>query len=268
MARWWLNSGMELIVARIGRAHGLRGEVTLNVRTDSPESRFVRGQEFRTEPNCGTLTVESARANQGSWIVKFLEVPDRTAAEALRNTDLLVDEADSIEEDAWYSHELVGMRAELQDGTEVGSIIGIEHGVAQDLLVLRELDGAETRIPFVHAIVPEVDRANGVVVLTPPGGLLARDAENLVISTDETAGLEASHLETAELERDKIVSDIKPTEPNPELEAELELDRVAEKLVQAAAEPAPPIEERYPGEIHGTLPAEDVNSHHHTGLPN
>jgi len=178
-------------VARIGRAHGLRGEVTLQVRTDAPESRLKPGQVLHTDPNQGDLTISSARNNQGSWTVSFKEVTDRTGAEALTNTLLTVAGQNSDEDDAWYPHELVGMRAQLRDGTDVGEIVGVEHAAAQDNLVLLEKGGQRTLIPFVHAIVPEVDQSNGIVTLTPPGGLLAADAENLVVSSDETtAGAE------------------------------------------------------------------------------
>jgi len=180
---------MELVVARIGRAHGLAGDVTLEIRTDSPETRLVPGQIFETDPNRGPLTVENARNNRGSWVVRFKEAHDRNAAEALRDTLLVVDsEDDEVEEDdAWYTHELVGLRAQLQDGTTVGEIKAIEHGAAQDLLVLRETNGTETRIPFVAQIVPEVHQEDGYIVLTPPGGLLSNDADNLVISQDNVA---------------------------------------------------------------------------------
>lgn len=174
-------------MARVGRAHGLRGDVTLQLRTDDPEARFAPGQVVHTDPDHGTLTVASARNNQGNWTVRFNEVTDRNGAEALRNVLLVVDGQDSDEDDAWYSHELVGMRAQLRDGTDVGEIVGIEHGAAQDLLVLLEPGGQRTLVPFVHAIVPEVDADNRVVTLAPPGGLLAADAANLVVSSDETS---------------------------------------------------------------------------------
>ncbi|MEG3614947.1 ribosome maturation factor RimM [Isoptericola haloaureus] len=175
---------MELVVARVGRAHGLRGEVALEMRTDVPEERFTVGAVLATEPAAaGPLTVESTRVHQGRWLVRFAETADRTAAEALRGTELLVDVEESDEEDAWYPHELTGLRAELVDGTVVGEVAGLEHLPAHDALVVREDGGARTLVPFVHAIVPTVDVAGGRVVLDPPGGLLARDQV-----ADEAAG--------------------------------------------------------------------------------
>lgn len=180
---------MLLTVARIGRAHGLRGEVALDVRTDDPDSRLAVGAVLPTEPaDRGPLTVARTRVQQGRWYVAFAEVPDRTAAEALRGVDLLVEVADDDEdEDAWYPHELAGLRAEHVDGRVLGEVTGLEHLPAHDVLVLREPDGARTLVPFVRAIVPVVDVPGGRVVLDPPGGLLASDAANLVVS-EETVG--------------------------------------------------------------------------------
>lgn len=179
---------MQLVVARVGRAHGLRGEVGLDLRTDAPEERLAVGLTLSTEPpEAGPLTVTAARVHQGRWLVSFAEVADRTAAEALRGVELVVEADVSDEEDAWYPHELQGLRAELEDGTVVGEVTGLEHLPAHDALVVRETGGERTLVPFVRAIVPEVDVAGGRVVLTPPGGLLARDAEALVVDRADDA---------------------------------------------------------------------------------
>jgi len=176
---------MQLTVARIGRAHGLRGEVALDLRTDNPEDRFGVGAVLATEPAArGPLTVVSTRTQQDRWYVTFAQITDRTTAEAMRGTELVVDEDTSDEDDAWYPHELAGLRAEHVDGRVLGEIIGLEHLPAHDMLVLREPDGARTLIPFVKVIVPVVDVAGGRVVLDPPGGLLASDAANLVVSEE------------------------------------------------------------------------------------
>lgn len=176
---------MQLTVARVGRAHGLKGEVALDLRTDAPDDRFTVGAVLATEPaSAGPLTVTRVRVHQSRWLVTFAEAVDRTAAEALRGVELVVDVDESDEEDAWYPHELAGLRAELEDGTVVGEVVALEHLPAHDVLVVREAlaDGdARTLVPFVHAIVPVVDVAGGRVVLTPPGGLLARDAESAVV---------------------------------------------------------------------------------------
>jgi 16S rRNA processing protein RimM len=179
---------MDLVVARIGRAHGLRGELGLDVRTDVPHERFAVGAVLTTDPaDAGPMTVTGARTHQGKWIVGFAEVADRSAAEALRGVALVVEEDVSDEEDAWYPHELAGLRAELADGTVVGEVVGLEHLPAQDALVVRETGGERTLVPFVREIVPEVDVAGGRVVLTPPGGLLARDADAAVVDRPDGA---------------------------------------------------------------------------------
>lgn len=182
---------MQLTVARVGRAHGLRGEVALDLRTDVPEERLAVGSVLATEPaDAGPLTVTAVRVHQERWLVSFAEVTDRTAAEALRGTELVVEVDASDEEDAWYPHELRGLRAELADGTVVGEVVALEHLPAHDALVVREDVAGErvrTLVPFVRAIVPTVDVAGGRVVLTPPGGLLARDAADVVVDrADDT----------------------------------------------------------------------------------
>ncbi|WP_454729090.1 ribosome maturation factor RimM [Cellulosimicrobium protaetiae] len=187
---------MELTVARVGKAHGLRGEVALDLRTDDPEERLAVGERLETRPaTAGPLTVGTVRVHQGRWLVGFEGVRDRTAAEALRGVELVVEVDASDEEDAWYPHELVGLRAEDPEGQPLGRIDGLEHLPAHDVLVLRETGGARTLVPFVRQIVPLVDVAGGRVVLDPPGGLLASDADRLEVATPdggETSGLAAS----------------------------------------------------------------------------
>ena len=179
---------MQLTVARIGRAHGLRGEVALDLRTDVPAERLVVGAVLATAPaDVGPLTIAGVRTLHDKWFLTFAEAQDRSASELLRGVELLVDSSASDEVDAWYPHELAGLRAEHVDGRVLGTIAGLEHLPAHDMLVLVEGSGARTLVPFVRAIVPVVDVAGGRVVLDPPGGLLAADAANLVIS-DETAG--------------------------------------------------------------------------------
>jgi len=181
---------MQLSVARVSKAHGLKGEVALDLRTDDPESRLATGERLETVPaDAGPLTVTHAREHQGRWLVTFAEISDRTAAEELRGTELVVEADASDEEDAWYPHELEGLRVELADGTVVGTVITLEYQPAHESLLIEENlpDGgtARTLVPFVLAIVPVVDVAGGRVVLTPPGGLLARDADAAVVDRED-----------------------------------------------------------------------------------
>ncbi len=170
---------MQRVVARIGRAHGLRGDVSAEVRTDVPEQRFVPGATFETDPaSAGPLTLESARDHSGVLLLRFAGVEGREDAEALRGTQLLVDLEASDEPDAWYDHELVGLRAVHVDGTELGTVARLDAGAAQDLLVVRPVAGGPlVLVPFVSALVPDVDLAGGRVVLDPPGGMFDDAAE-------------------------------------------------------------------------------------------
>ncbi|SNT06399.1 16S rRNA processing protein RimM [Micrococcales bacterium KH10] len=171
---------MELIVARIDRAQGLKGEVALTVRSDRPEQRLAVGAELHADaPEVDTLTVASARTYKGRWYVRFEEVTDRNGAEALRGINLSTDAEASDEENAWYPHELEGLRVELPDGTVAGTVIGLEQFPAQDMLVIAERPGGRTLIPFVRQIVPVVAPEEGRVVIDPPGGLLEADSANL-----------------------------------------------------------------------------------------
>jgi 16S rRNA processing protein RimM len=166
---------MQVVVGRVGRAHGVRGEVVVEVRTDEPGRRFASGAALHTEPGAaGPLTVAHAREHSGRLVVAFAQVSDRTAAEALRGTLLLadVDPGEQAGPDEFYDHQLVGLRARTRAGEDVGEVVAVEHGGAQDLLVVRRPGGAEALVPFVAAIVPEVDLQTGVVVLDPPAGLL------------------------------------------------------------------------------------------------
>ena len=168
---------MQVVVARIGKAHGLRGEVTVQVLTGAPDERFVPGATFVTEPvAAGPLVLRSARDHNGILLLGFEHTDDRTGAEALRGIKLLAEALeDDGDEDAWYERDLVGLKAVTVGGDEVGEVTALESRPAQDLLVLRLTDGRQARVPFVTAIVPEVDIAGGRVVLDPPAGLLDLD---------------------------------------------------------------------------------------------
>lgn len=164
---------MKLQVARIGKPHGIRGEVTVQVFTDDPETRFAPGEVLQTEPaSAGPLTVRSARWNKAILVIGFVEVPDRNRAEELRGTQLFAEALETKEdEEGWYEHDLVGLKA-LVDGVQVGTVSELVTGAAQDLLVIERPGGADLLVPFVEEIVPEIDLDGGFVTLTPPPGLL------------------------------------------------------------------------------------------------
>lgn len=165
----------RLAVGRIGRAHGVRGEVSVDVSTDDPGVRFAPGSSLATDrPGLGPLTVESVRPHTGRLLVRFAGVGDRTAAEALRGALLLVDAADippSADPDEFHDQQLIGLRAVTAGGTEIGEVVDVEHP-GQDLLVIRRGDGGDALVPFVRALVPEVDVPGGRIVIAPPPGLL------------------------------------------------------------------------------------------------
>ncbi len=165
---------MKLTVARIGRPHGLKGEVSVELHTDIPEDRLVEGEEFETEPaSAGPLTVVSARTQGGRWYVRFEQIEGREAAEQARGVELLIDGEESDEEDAWFVHELVGLTAVRPDGEVIGTVKDLLSMPAQDLLVVGQADGHQAMVPFVDEFVPEVDIEAGTVTLTPPYGLLS-----------------------------------------------------------------------------------------------
>lgn len=174
----------QLRVGRLLKAHGLKGALKVELYTDDPAKRFVPGAEFSLQvPTASPWHGKSIVLRELRWYnghpVAFIEgVDDRTAAETLVKAILWIDadvEAEEQEPDAWYDHQLVGLRA-LRDGAEVGEVVRVEHLPAQDLLVVKTAD-REVLVPFVSAIVPTVDLEAGTVILTPPAGLFEEVAD-------------------------------------------------------------------------------------------
>jgi 16S rRNA processing protein RimM len=174
---------VEVVVGRVGKAHGVRGEVSVELRTDEPERRFADGimlgvRTPRGEAPSGTdrpvvVTVSSSRWHQSRLLVTFAEARDRTAAESLRGLTLVadVDEAETpADPDEFYDHQLVGCAVVTTDGRAVGEVTGVLHGGGQDLLSVSTSDGGEALVPFVSALVPVVDlTARRVEVADRPG---------------------------------------------------------------------------------------------------
>ncbi|MER7999679.1 ribosome maturation factor RimM [Streptomyces sp. NPDC095613] len=180
---------MQLVVARIGRAHGIRGEVTVEVRTDEPELRLGPGAVLATDPaSAGPLTIETGRVHSGRLLLRFEGVRTRSGAESLRNV-LLIAEVDPEElpedPEEFYDHQLMDLDVVLADGTEIGRITEISHLPSQDLFIVERPDGSEVMIPFVEEIVTEIDLAEQRAVITPPPGLIDDRAE--VASAREAA---------------------------------------------------------------------------------
>jgi 16S rRNA processing protein RimM len=195
---------MQLVVGRITRPHGVRGEVSVEVRTDEPERRFAVGSVLATDPaEAGPLTVVSARWHTGRLLVGFAGIADRNQAEGLRGIWLTLDSAQagsSDDPDEFHDHELIGLAVVTVSGEPVGQVTDVRHQ-GQDLLVIEPDQAATARsgdrgpgdpgavprgsragsrppgpapllVPFVAAIVPEVDVAAGRLVIDPPPGLL------------------------------------------------------------------------------------------------
>ena len=167
------------MVGRIIRPHGIRGEVSVEVRTDEPGKRFAAGSVLGTDPAAvGPLTVESCRWHTSHLLVRFARIFDRGQAESLRGVWLTVDPASVLppaHEDEFHDHQLVGLAVETAAGEPVGTVAGVLHH-GQDLLVIEPAPGGPQRgevlVPFVAAIVIEVDLAAGRLVIDPPAGLL------------------------------------------------------------------------------------------------
>jgi 16S rRNA processing protein RimM len=175
---------MQLQVARIGKPHGIRGEVTVQVLTDAPGDRFVPGTRFVVEPaSAGPLTVESARWNKDILLLAFEEVETRNDAETLRGAKLFI-ETEELEDDdddeGWYEHELVGLDVRVDDKV-VGKVSALHTLPVQDLIVVTSNEGKEILVPFVEQIVPEVNVGEGFILVTPPAGLFE-------VNADEEAG--------------------------------------------------------------------------------
>ena len=168
---------MDLVVGRVAKSHGVRGEVVVDIRTDEPELRFAPGVLLRGRlPRGGgdrTFTVTAARNHAGRLLLSLDGVADRTAADALRGTLFLIDssEVDSgPDPDAFYDHELEGLPVSTVGGVEVGIVSSVLHLPANDVLAVRTAAGGEVLIPFVREIVPTVTAER--IEIDPPDGLL------------------------------------------------------------------------------------------------
>jgi 16S rRNA processing protein RimM len=172
---------MRVIIGRAGRPHGIRGEVVIGVRTDEPDLRFAVGAAMdavssldeKADTPGQRLTVASTRWHSGQLLVLFAGITDRTAASELTGSWLSVDSSqlpDTSDPDEFRDHELIGLNVRTAGGEPVGVVTDVLH-YGQDLLVVRRAEG-EFMVPFVKAMVPEVDVQAGLVVIDPPPGLL------------------------------------------------------------------------------------------------
>ncbi|ADD41875.1 ribosome maturation factor RimM [Stackebrandtia nassauensis] len=167
---------MKLVVGRIVRSHGVRGDLIVEVRTDEPEQRFAGGSVLHTDPpRFGPVTVERVRWYQERLLLTLEGVADRDAAEAMRGVALTVDSEDvevPEDPDEFRDLDLVGLSVVEESGAEIGTVVRVEHAPAHDLLVVDRPGANQALIPFIQAMVPTVDVAGGRIVVTLPEGLL------------------------------------------------------------------------------------------------
>ena len=190
---------MLLVVGRIGRAHGVLGEATIEVRTDVPDERFYIGAKLITDPeSAGPLTITAARDHNGILLLKFAEANNRNEIEKLRDT-LLKAEVDmsqeNLHEDEFHVQQLIGLKVETDEGLHVGILTDVLNLPGQDLLAV-ETDKGEILIPFVYEIVPDIDLESGIVTIVPPPGLLNADEAIVAGSRDEVDQAQESQSST------------------------------------------------------------------------
>ncbi|AJK69179.1 Ribosome maturation factor RimM [Corynebacterium marinum DSM 44953] len=186
------NTQDRVQIGRVIKPHGVRGEVVVDATTDDPEGRFAAGTvlEGRQTGKKLSLTVKTMRPHQGRLLITFEEIPGRTEADSLRGVRFFAEPVVDEEDDAYYDHELIGLRVlnvgavseeeatarayegALPEPEDIGEVSSVIRGPVHRLLEITLDAGGETAVPFVHALVPIVDLDNGAIVITPPEGLL------------------------------------------------------------------------------------------------
>jgi 16S rRNA processing protein RimM len=175
---------VELTVGRVVKAHGVTGELVVDIRTDDPELRFAPGSTLRlrakgSDQRERSYTIDTVRPHGGRLLVRLSGVADRGTADALRGSVFVIDSADLPpidEDDTYYDHQLEGLRVQTTAGLELGTVIEVLHTAAGELLAVKRDQAPELLVPFVSAIVTSVSLESGIVEIDPPDGLL--DLEN------------------------------------------------------------------------------------------
>ena len=172
---------MDLVVGRLGRPHGVHGEISVEVRTDEPEIRFAKGSKLSVKESNNQLTVLSSRWHQEKMLVKFEEITDRDLANEIKGKTLTIKiDPNSIEtkKDQYYEFQLAGLKVIDKNDKTLGQIKEVITNLAQDLLVVETVDKREVLVPFVKQIVTNVDLNKKQVIMDPPTGLF--DEENAI----------------------------------------------------------------------------------------
>jgi 16S rRNA processing protein RimM len=166
----------RVVVGRLGRPHGIRGEVTVEVRTDEPELRFAPGSSVFLSSG-KSIKIETIRWHQNVLLVKFDGIADRNESETLRGNlvEVEIDELDLPEdEDEFYDRQLIGLKV-FENAIQVGILEDVLHLPGHDLLSIKLTDGKEMLLPFVEQFVPVIDLEKGIVSITPPQGLMEEE---------------------------------------------------------------------------------------------
>ncbi|MFV1972003.1 MAG: ribosome maturation factor RimM [Acidimicrobiia bacterium] len=157
----------------VRRAHGIHGDVVIRGMLQDAGDRFVEGATLLTnEDEPREFEIKAVRGHQGDFIVTFVEIGDRNAAEALKGVQFTIDRSDrrELEPGEWWPEDLVGCDVVTVDGQAIGKVTGVVTGTSQDRIVVETPDGARGEVPFVGALVPAVDiEANRIVVDLPEG---------------------------------------------------------------------------------------------------
>ena len=170
---------MDVVVGRLGRPHGVHGEISVEVRTDDPENRFAIGAKITLKETNQVLTVAATRWHLSRLLIKFDEIQDRTQVDKVRGK-LLVVEVDPSQtptgNNEFYEFQLIDLEVFNQKNEKLGVVKEVLPGSAQALIVVKTPENKEVMVPFVNQLVPEVDIRNKRIVMNPPSGLF--DEEN------------------------------------------------------------------------------------------
>ena len=164
-----------LLIGRVARAHGNRGQVIVNLETDFAEDRFQAGRTVKVGAAQSAVprVIESVRFHQGRPIIALAGIETMNDAEALAGAELWLPASslDPLPPETYYRHDLVGCEVRRRSGEVVGRVAAVEGTLERSHLVV-DADGREMLIPLVAPICVEVDPAARVIVVDPPAGLL------------------------------------------------------------------------------------------------
>ncbi len=161
----------KLLMGRIGAAHGIKGEVRIQSFTEDPLALASYGPLSTNKPGL-TIKILAARTTTNVLVARLEGINDRNAAEKLNGVELYVDRAllpDPDDDDDFYHADLIGLKARLADGSEIGEVMAVPNFGAGDLLEIRDPRSGDTYLyPFSKAVVPEVRVAEGYLLIDPP----------------------------------------------------------------------------------------------------